>query len=66
VVRHHTRLNLLAYGLLKGTPYEVMERKCHEPPEFDKVATIARRFGGAEETIASWTEEARAHLALQE
>lgn len=65
VVRYHTRLNLLAYGILIGTKYEAMERKCSEPPSFSKVKKIAKSFGGEEEAINAWIEEAEAHLASQ-
>jgi len=65
VVREHTRYNLLAYGILRGIPYRVMERRCHEAPDFSKVATIAKRFGASEEMITSWTEEAKSCLVPQ-
>jgi hypothetical protein len=64
-VRHHTRHNLLAYGLLRGTPYEIMEKKCHEAPDFNAVTQHAKRFGGTDEVITSWIEEAKAHLVPQ-
>lgn len=65
VVRDHTRHNLLAYGLLRGVPYEVMERKCHDAPHFDTVAKHAKKFGGSEEEIEKWIEDAKAYLKEQ-
>lgn len=64
-VREHTRYNLLAYGILRGVPYQVMERKCQVKPSFSKVATIAKRFGASEEAIAGWTDYAEAYLTPQ-
>jgi hypothetical protein len=62
VVRDHARHNLLAYGILRRVPYRKMENRCHEKPNFSRVETIAKRFGATEEEIASWVEEAGAHL----
>jgi len=62
VVRTHIRKNLLAYGLLRGVPYHIMEKKCYITPDFAAIANIAKRFGGAEETILQWVEEAKAYL----
>lgn len=62
VVRPHARVNHLAYGLLRGVPYEVMESKCNEPPSFDRVASIARRFGGEPERVEYWIGEAKNYL----
>jgi len=62
VVRRHTRHNLLAYGLLAGIPYEIMEKKCHQAPDFIWVAKIAKSFGGIEEDIGLWIEDAKSYL----
>jgi len=62
VVRSHTRKNLLAYGCLRGTPYQAMELKCFEVPNFAEVEKIAKRFGGAEEDIVVWIYDAKAYL----
>lgn len=62
VVRPHTRHNLLAYGILIGIPYEVMEKKCNEPPKFSEVSKIAKRFGAKEEIIFEWIEKANSYL----
>ncbi len=62
VVRSYTRLNLLAYGILVGTPYEIMERKCSKAPDFDKVRKIAKNFGATEEMISAWMDDAGAYL----
>lgn len=62
VVRPHTRHNLLAYGILIGTPYEAMENKCNEPPRFSEVSKIAKRFGAKEEIVLEWIEKANSYL----
>ena len=64
VVRSHTRLNLLAYGILIGVPYHLMEKKCYEPPDLTKVAKIAKNFGGAKEDIAVWIVDAQQYLDI--
>lgn len=66
VVRWAARDNLLAYGLLRGMPYRVIERKTVAPPHFSAVAKIAKRFGGDEKIIESWVEEAKAYLEERE
>lgn len=65
-VREHTRYNLLAYCLLKGTAYELVEKKCTEAPDFVRVIKIAARFGGEEEEINLWVEAAREYLNRKE
>jgi len=62
VVRVHTRLNLLAYGILRGIPYEVMEKKCFEKPYFPKISKIAKDFGAAEDQITKWVSDAKIYL----
>ena len=62
IVRSHTRFNLLAYGLLRGVPYRVMESKCREKPDFESVARVARRFGCSAEDLELWIADAREHL----
>lgn len=64
IVRDHTRVNLLAYGFLKGTPYEAMESKCRENPNFEKVSRIVMNFGGRsrKEELEVWIEDAKKHL----
>jgi acetyl-CoA acetyltransferase len=61
-VRWHARHNLLAYGLLRGTPYEVMEKKCNGAPSFMTVEKHAKTFGGTEEEITAWVENAKRYL----
>ncbi len=61
-VRDASRYNLLAYGLLRGVPYEVIEKKCNEPPSFRAVAKHATQFGGQEADIYLWVEDAKAYL----
>jgi hypothetical protein len=62
IVRDHTRHNLLAYGMIKGTPYELMEKKCYEPPNFSRIATIVKRFNGSTKALEAWIEEAKEYL----
>jgi len=62
VVRPHARSNLLAYGLLKGTPYKLMEQKCEAIPNFVGIRGIAERFGGDNDEIDKWIEEAKEYL----
>ena len=63
VVRRHARINLLAYGILLGTPYSAMERRCQEKPDFIAVAKIAKRFGATDEMVEDWKAAAKAHLS---
>ena len=63
VVRPHTRKNLLAYGILLGIPYRVMERRCNEQPNFVGVAAIAKRFGASEADVSAWIADAKEHLS---
>lgn len=58
VVRVHTRLNLLAYGILRNIPYEVMEKKCREKPNFMKIQKIAISFGAKEDVAKQWVDNA--------
>jgi hypothetical protein len=62
VVRDHTRHNLLAYGILRGIPYEVMEEKCYEYPDFKRVFSIAKRFGATDDMILKWKEDSELYL----
>jgi len=62
VVRSAARHNLLAYGLLHGVPYSVMEKKCASTPSFSTVEKHAKKFGGSEEDIEAWVEAARTHI----
>src|SRR5271170_6090291 len=48
-IRHH----LLAYALMRGTPYRQLERKCHQKPSASQILGIIQ-FHGA---IYSWTLE---------
>ncbi len=45
IVRDQARASLLAYGYLRGVPYLAMEAKCHLPPDWNRVAHVATRFG---------------------
>ena len=66
VVRRHTRHNLLAYGLLRGTPYILMEAKCEKSPDFKWIGQLAKKFGGNDEQIANWIQEARFYIENRE
>lgn len=61
-LRRHARENQLAYGCLRGVPYEVMERSCHVRPDFAHVAALAKRFGGCPELVEFWVGEAKLYL----
>lgn len=72
VVRTAARENHLAYGFLRGVPYEVMEPNPdlldrNRRPSFDEVFKIASRFGGikpdTEPYVAwqAWRAAAEAH-----
>lgn len=68
VVRPHTRLNLLAYGILRGTPYGAMERHSNDPNWilrnlWDKAATIAKKFGATEDQVVEWLAGAEGHIS---
>jgi hypothetical protein len=65
VVRPHARHNLLAYGCLRGIPYSVIEKKCHYAPNFNTVIKHAKKFGGAEESINKWVEDAKKYLTTR-
>ena len=66
VVRPHARKNLLAYGIINGVSYCAMEKKCNEPPNFQGVAAIAKRFGATDEAIDAWVQDAKAYLRPME
>ena len=43
-VRREARESGLAYGFLRGNPYNIMERTAYEMPNWKNVESIARRF----------------------
>ena len=47
IVRHEARHALLAYAFLRGTPYKIVEAKCHGGcgPDFKKVRDIIEKYG---------------------
>lgn len=67
VVRKHSRLNGLAYGFLRGTPYAQMEAKTHSPPDFGEIRKLAKRFGAVGDLSRwdQWLRDAERHLELQ-
>lgn len=46
-VRGEARASLLAYGFLRGVPYEAMEATCRDDnrPNWTRVESIAKKFG---------------------
>ena len=44
-VRHEARAALLAFGYLRGTPYRVIEAKCWEDPDWQRVAVLVSKYG---------------------
>ena len=64
-VRCAARENLLAYGLLRGVPYAIIEQKSAEAPYWSQVAKHAKRFGGSEDYIEEWIEEAKKYFKAQ-
>jgi len=62
IVRNEARHSLLAYGLIRNIPYEVMERKCEIRPNWRKLMEIAKRFGGEEEQIVTWIAVAKQYI----
>jgi hypothetical protein len=45
LVRNEQRAALLVYGYLRGREYHMLEEKCYEKPNWERVAEILRRFG---------------------
>lgn len=67
VVRPVTRVNLLAYGLLRHVPYSVMERKTDLEEWqiavlFRDVEKTARKFGATDEMVDAWMKDAKMYL----
>jgi len=65
VVRPHTRHNLLTYGLLRGVPYSAIEKSCRNKPNFSTVTKHAKKFGGTDDEIRAWVNDAQTHLNKQ-
>jgi hypothetical protein len=58
-VRQEARAAQLAYGFLRGIPYKSIEAKCWTPPSWDRVGTLAARYGalpktGVLEALVTW------------
>lgn len=47
VVRTECRYSHIAYGFLRGRAYKQIENKCHEAPNWERVAEIVRKFNFA-------------------
>lgn len=45
IVRSEARHTLLAYGFIRGRPYEAMEPKCRKPVNWDKVKKMVQKYG---------------------
>lgn len=70
IVRDVARVNLLAYGFLRGRPYARMENKTGSIPDFKDILKHAKNFTstwGDEEKLEwdVWLAEAKAHLSAQ-
>jgi hypothetical protein len=66
VVRYHARMNLLAYGFLRGRAYKDIEEKCDMPPNFKMVEDIAKKFGATDlVALTAWIEGAKAYIKEQ-
>lgn len=65
VVRCAARDNLLAYGLLRRTPYECIERYTETPPNFSAVEKHAKKFGGDPLYIEAWIRSAKDYIKEQ-
>ena len=74
IVRHEARHALLAYAFLRGTPYKVVEAKCHgnSRPDFGKVRdsvekyVLARRYDDLKdewENCEEWRSRSEQGLA---
>lgn len=45
IVRSEARSALLAYGFLRGRPYQLMEPKSYGPPDWNRVRQLVDKFG---------------------
>ncbi len=54
----YTRHLLLTYAMLRGLPYAVCERNCHEAPSCHRIEKIAEEFGAprSNEFIQAWVQ----------
>ena len=60
--RRMTRLNVLAYGILRGIPYHEMERISHEKPPLAHAVAIAKNYGASTRLLAAWGKAAEMYL----
>ncbi len=65
-VGNEARHSLLAYAVLRGKPYFVVEAKCREDnrPSFKKVEEMALRFGATKDSVSEWIDEAKKGLGI--
>jgi hypothetical protein len=55
VVRRESRATHLAYGFLRGRKFKQMERKSVVPPDWDKVASMVKKYGATKlEAFETW------------
>jgi len=63
VLRNESRHALLAYGFLRGKTYKQIENKAYEPPNWNSIEQLAKRFGGLDSRVllqrfAEWKDAA--------
>jgi hypothetical protein len=51
-VRPEARSAHLAYGFIRGMPYEAMERSAKKPPNWEQVKRLCHKFGPTPFTLA--------------
>jgi hypothetical protein len=59
-VRNECRSAIIAYGYLRGLAYKQIEAKCHESPNWERIAELIRKYGPAGKYFSA---EARKQLA---
>lgn len=68
IVRHHARLNNLAYGFLRGRSYAEMEPHTRTELDLKYVKKLVERFGTREDLArwSDWQTAATQHLDAQD
>ena len=66
-VRREQRVALLAYGYLRGRPYQAIEFKCYEPPNWTRVFDMVRKYGphATKEVVAKAVAEWSQQVAIE-
>jgi len=62
ILRYHARCNLLAYAIIKHIPYNCVEKKTKTKPNFNKISSLAQKFGANEELLQSWIQCAKEYI----